>query len=481
MKHLSLFLLLVFFCSSAQVVRVEPQNFSSTYHFGLGGSFNDNEIAVFGYDGMLPNGIPKVYLFNLESEITTNGWLNSPETNQKFTAAIEMTNDYLFIGSSTNNSNVANGGAVFVYKKVNGYWNYLLKLQPPTQSENDFFGSNIAFHDGQLFVTASGYDSNGSSTVENGGVYHYYLLQNDVFSFVQVMTGNQSNFGFGDLLDFENNTMITTSDGSTTDTVYTYKQGDVSWLLYNTMQMPVFTQENVNVQASDRVSFSDQKLYLYHNVESVTNPLVEGKMVKIYNWSDAQSQWNFSEDFAFQEGDYLEYKVKVKGNNMYLIPVGDYFLLIERKNPVFHYKFDGTSWNYFNIYTGMSTINNDSFGYFTVAKGNKVLFGNSFEKWGNSVTPPNGGAYMVENTLNTSEFDNQNVVLFPNPNNGMISIVSNNTQLAKIEVFDNLGKSVKTQNSNFETIDLSLLSTGVYICKLTNDAGQIEFKKIIKK
>ncbi len=482
MKQLFFFLVLVSLCSTAQVVRVEPQNFSSIYHFGGKGSFNDNEVAVIGYDAMLPVGVSKLYLFNMASEITPNGLLGSPETNQNFGGGVEMTNDYLFVGSTANDTNVTNGGAVYVYKKVSGNWQYLLKLQPSEQSENDQFGSNIAFHDGQLFVTASGYDSNGSNFVENGGVYHYYLLPNDTFSFVQIMTGNQSDFGFGDLLDFENNTMITTSDGSTTDTVYTYKQGDVSWLLFNTIQMPAFADNSsVNVKASDRVSLSNEKLYLYHYIESLTMPLIEGKMVKIYDWSDAQSQWNFTEDLAFQEGDYLEYKVKVKGNNMYIIPVGWYILLMERKNPVFHYKFDGTNWNYFQSYTGKSSYNNDSFGYFTVAKGNKVLFGNMQEYWNFLGLPPNGGAYMLDNTLGTAEFDSQSLVLFPNPTNGIISIASNNAELTQIEVFDSIGKSIIVQNSNFDSIDLSSLSSGIYICKLTNNNGQFEFKKIIKK
>jgi Secretion system C-terminal sorting domain len=479
MRQLFLFLFLASVSTFAQVIRVEPQNFSTVYFFGANGSFNDNEIAVTGYDGMLPNGIPKIYLFNLNASISANGSLISPEVNQNFSGGVEMTNDYLFIGSTSNNTNVTNGGAVFVYKKVNGNWVYLLKLQPPTQSENDRFGSNIVFHDNQLFVTASGYDSNGNSTVNNGGIYHYYLLQNDTFSFVTIMTGNESDFGYGDVLDFENTMLVTTSDGNTTDTVYTYKQGNVIWGLFNTMQMPVFTGFNVNVKASDRVSFSNGKLYLYHYLENAV-PITEGKVVKIYNWSDPQSQWNFSEDFSFQEGDYLEYKVKVRDNNMYLIPVGDYILQMERKNPAFHYQFNGTSWNYFNSYTGMSSVTNDNFGYFTVAKANKVLFGNSMERWSNPFSAQNGGAYMIDATLDVDEVDNQNVVLFPNPTNGIISVTSINTQLTQVEVYDSIGKSIMTQNSNLDAIDLTSLSSGIYLCKITDSFGQFEIKKIIK-
>lgn len=481
MKQLSLFLVLAsWHLVAQQVVRVEPQNFSTIYNFGGAGSFNENEIAVHGFLGPLPNVTPKVYLFNMASEITPNGLLSSPEANQDIGGAIEMTDDYLFIGSISNDTNVNDGGAVYVYKKVAGNWQYVLKLQPPTQAENDRFGSNIVFHNGQLFVTAGGYDSNGNSAVNNGGIYHYYLLPDGTFSFVQVMTGNPTHFGFGDLLDFDGNMLVTTSEDSTTDTVYTYSQGNVAWLLNNTMQMPVFTQEDVNVPASYRVSFSNGKLYLFHLEDNNPFPLLEGKMIQIYDWSDAQMQWDFSENFFFEQGDYIEYKVKVEGNNMYLIPIGDYFLLMERKNQAYHYRFDGTNWNYHNSYAGMSSEYSDDFGYFTVTKGDKVLFGNQEEKWGNPATTANGGAYMLDNTLSTDEFDSQSITLFPNPTNGIISITSN-SELTQIEIYDSLGKSITTQNANFSSINLTSLSSGIYICKLINSNGQVQFKKIVKE
>ncbi len=478
-----LFLLLVFISLQliAQVARIEPQNFSSVYAFGTVGSFNDNEIAVMGSDGMLPNGTLNVYLFDMTSSVSANGSLTSPELNQKFSGGIEMTNDYLFIGSTSNNTNVTNGGAVYVYKKVNTNWEYLLKIQPTIQSENDFFGSNIVFYENQLFITASGYDTNGNSSVENGGVYVYYLLPNDSFSPIQILSGNSSDYGFGDMLDIENYKLVTTSEGTTSDSVYTYSYGDVMWGLVNSMTMPVFVQNTINVQAANRVSFSNGKLYLYDYTENVPTPMIEGKLIKIYNWSEAQSEWNFLEDFHFVEGDYFEYKVKVKGDNMYLIPMGFYFLQILRKNPAFHYKFNGTTWNYHNTYAGHSDFYNDNFGYFTLAKGNKVLFGNSYESWDNNLaSQANGGAYILDNALSTDEFMSQGTVLFPNPTNGLISVASS-SELLKIELYDSIGKFIMSQNSNLNCVDLSALHSGIYICKVTNSNGQIEFKKVIKK
>jgi hypothetical protein len=112
----------------------------------------------------------------------------------------------------------------------------------------------------------------------------------------------------------------------------------------------------------------------------------------------------------------------VKGNNMFIVPIGFYILQVERKNPAFHYKFNGLNWNYHNTYKGMSTINNDNFGFFTLIKENKVLFGNSSEYWNSPIMPNNGGAYMLDTTLSTNQYERNSVNLYPNPTDGMITI-----------------------------------------------------------
>jgi hypothetical protein len=295
------------------------------------------------------------------------------------------------------------------------------------------------------------------------------------------MTGNELDSGFGNMIDFENNMMVTTSENETTDTVYTFNQGNVSWGLVNTMQMPAFTQNSIIVKAEDRISFSNGKLYLFHLEPNNLMPVLEGKFIKSYNWSESQLQWIFYEDISFWEGDYMDYKVNVKGNNMYLIPVGFYFLQLPRKNPIFHYRFNGINWNYFNSYVGMSQIVEDNLGHYLVSKGDKVLFGNINERWNISLMyQPNGGAYMLNNTLDNNEFEDGNVVLFPNPTNGIISIKTN-YELKQVELFDGLGKLVLMQKTNFESIDLNNLNSGIYFCKLTDELGNFEFKKIIKR
>jgi hypothetical protein len=484
MKKFYLLTLLISVHSFSQsLVRIEPENFSTIYGFGGSGSFNDAEIVISGQNAMPPTGVPKLYLFNTDSSgINPNGTIDSPEVNQSFGGAIEMKDDYLFAGSIRNNTNAENGGAVYVFKKVNGNWEYLLKIQPSTQYENDYFGTNIKVHNNQLFITAFGYDENGDASINDGAVY-IYNQNGDTFSLQQTLTGVSGNSGFGTLLEIENDILVTTSTNSTDDFITTFNQQSSNWELVNSTLMPNVSFEfnpELSLLHSDRVSLSNGKLYIYHLTDT-ENDFLGLKMVKIHDWSYASDEWSFVEDFVFQEGDYYEYKVKVGGNNMFLIPTGEYILMMERKNPVFHFVNENGSWSYVNAYSGMSSYTHDNFGHFTLIKENQVLFGNSGEYWTIPVAASNGGAYMLDVTLGINEFEVNNLVVYPNPTDGIVKIYFKNSEVASIEIYDGIGKKVLEKKANVQEFDISGLNSGIYFCKITNSDNSIKFQKIIKK
>ncbi|WP_164975440.1 T9SS type A sorting domain-containing protein [Flavobacterium piscinae] len=484
MKKFFFFTLLISFQSISQsLLRIEPENFSNVYFFGGIASFNNSEIAVSGYDAMPPNGTLKLYLFNYESSgISPNGILNSPEANQFFGGGIEMTDNYLFVGSTTNNTNITNGGAVYVFKKVNSTWEYLQKIQPATQHENDYFGSNIKIHNGQLFITSFGYDANGDASINEGAVY-VFNQNEDAFSFQQIITTTPENTGFGILLDIENDMLVTTSTNSANDFIHVFTVENSNWELVNTTLMPTFNFESspdIYIPHFFRVSFSNLKLYMYDIVD-LEFDLLGQKMIKIYNWSEDFEEWSFAEDFIFQEGDYYEYKVKVSGNNMFIIPVGFYILQMERKNPAFHFVNNEGNWNYNNTYAGMSSYTNDNFGHFTLVKGNKVLFGNANEYWTQPIMAANGGAYMLDVTLGINEFETNNFVIYPNPTDGKISIYAQNSETSSVEIYNSLGKKVLESKSTISEIDISNLTAGIYFCRITSNDNSIIYQKIIKR
>lgn len=484
MKKFYLFLVLISVHSFSQsLVRIVPENFSSVFNFGGVGSFNSTQIVVSGQDGMPPNGTSKFYIFNRDSfGITPNGTFVSPETNQNFGGGIEMTENYLYIGSITNSTNVANGGAVYVYKKVNGNWEYLLKIQPSNLFENDYFGSNLKFHNDQLFITSYGYDPNGDGTINEGAIY-IYNQNEDTFSLQQTITGASNSTGFGNLIDIEEGKLVTTATNSNDDLIITYNFEDLNWAQVDNTAMPdisfVYNPE-LSLLHSDRVSLSNGKLYLYH-INDTENDFLGLKMIKIYDWSDTTDEWNFVEDIIFQEGDYYQYKVKVNGNNMFLIPTGFYVLQVERKNPIFHFVYENGSWIYNNTYTGMSSYDNDNFGHFTMLKGNSVLFGNALEYWTQPVMAPNGGAYFLDVTLGVNQFETNNFVVYPNPTEGILKIDSQKSEINSIEIYDYLGKKVLQSKSFVSELDISNLNSGIYFCIIKSSDNSMTNQKIIKR
>ena len=94
------------------------------------------------------------------------------------------------------------------------------------------------------------------------------------------------------------------------------------------------------------------------------------------------------------------------------------------------------------------------------------------------------GGPDAENTwanLSTPTVNINQTKLYPNPVNGDAVTIISNQELA-VEVFDILGKKVKTQNitANNKTLNLSSLSQGIYIVKMYTD-NQMITKKLIKQ
>ena len=71
------------------------------------------------------------------------------------------------------------------------------------------------------------------------------------------------------------------------------------------------------------------------------------------------------------------------------------------------------------------------------------------------------------------------LLLFPVPVTESLTIQSS-ANIESIEIFD-LSGSMVVQGENMTSIDLSILSTGVYIVNLHTDGGAIIRKKIYEK
>lgn len=94
--------------------------------------------------------------------------------------------------------------------------------------------------------------------------------------------------------------------------------------------------------------------------------------------------------------------------------------------------------------------------------------------------PPFGEAMFQNFPLSTTEFDIEKIAIYPNPGNSIISLNSNQVAVLKIEVINSYGQIVKTINDDFESINVSDLSSGIYMLKINSELGMIN-KKFIKE
>ncbi|MGC6429855.1 MAG: T9SS type A sorting domain-containing protein [Jejuia sp.] len=86
-------------------------------------------------------------------------------------------------------------------------------------------------------------------------------------------------------------------------------------------------------------------------------------------------------------------------------------------------------------------------------------------------------------TLSTEEFlfaGTEGYILYPNPTNDVLKIKGDSSKLAKIGVYDILGKEVLSKEKGIKEIDITSLPSAFYIVKLTTNKATYSYK-ILKK
>ena len=113
--------------------------------------------------------------------------------------------------------------------------------------------------------------------------------------------------------------------------------------------------------------------------------------------------------------------------------------------------------------------------------GTTVLATTDFE--GNPIpfdgTNPDIGIYEFQSTLNIGSSSlNENIVIYPNPSKGIITILGNKSQIKELNLVNINGQIVLNNISINEIIDLSFLCNGVYFMRFET-SNKIIMKKII--
>ena len=108
----------------------------------------------------------------------------------------------------------------------------------------------------------------------------------------------------------------------------------------------------------------------------------------------------------------------------------------------------------------------------------------------NNVTIPATSVNMITITpkINKQTFSNndnsklntETINVYPNPTKDLINIRAANG-IKKVLIFDQLGKAVKTNQTDLNQLDISDFSDGIYFLKITDNNGTVFTKKIVKE
>ncbi|MBT8272356.1 MAG: T9SS type A sorting domain-containing protein, partial [Bacteroidia bacterium] len=90
-------------------------------------------------------------------------------------------------------------------------------------------------------------------------------------------------------------------------------------------------------------------------------------------------------------------------------------------------------------------------------------------------------ADVTPTTLGVDSFSTTDFTLYPNPNKtGILNIASSNNGALKAQVFNVLGKEVIQSTNINGTLDVSKLSSGLYIVKLSQGNASVTKKLVIE-
>ena len=91
-------------------------------------------------------------------------------------------------------------------------------------------------------------------------------------------------------------------------------------------------------------------------------------------------------------------------------------------------------------------------------------------------------ATITLTTVGINDYELNNVVVYPNPTNGMVQIQHSEFLIQNVEVYDAYGKmlNVVNVNDNSATIDLSDYASGTYFVKIVTENGVVT-KRVVKQ
>ena len=117
---------------------------------------------------------------------------------------------WVFVGSPLDDNGGTDRGSAYIYLNSSTTYNLYQKITAPDPADSQYFGSSVRYDHttGLLYIGASGHSS-------GGGVCYIYKNNGDEFQLEQIIGPKTAGYSFGELLDADNGSMVTSAVGDT--------------------------------------------------------------------------------------------------------------------------------------------------------------------------------------------------------------------------------------------------------------------------
>ncbi|MES2747336.1 MAG: T9SS type A sorting domain-containing protein [Bacteroidota bacterium] len=177
---------------------------------------------------------------------------------------------------------------------------------------------------------------------------------------------------------------------------------------------------------------------------------------------------------SFTTGKTEQYEIAVDHNNVLYIVYNELENNFRREAKV--KKFNGTIWEF---------VGEPNFSPTSIIQAKIDFWGNNtpivaYRSLSNYYSSINTRFFGEESALDVSEHLSVNEsqwLLTPNPVTNTFSI-NRSDEIQSLEIYDLTGKKIVSKNENFTNIDVSFLSSGMYIIRLKTDSGMRSIKLV---
>lgn len=370
-----------------------------------------------------------------------------------FGTSVAINNDFIAVGSPYHNQVATFAGAIYLYRKVSGNWQFFQKIVAFDGIADDRFGTSVKLHNNQLFVSSLNNEPIGQPTTANNGAVYVYNFNGTNWVFSQKITVAGSS-QFGRKIKIENNTMVILS--SNLNNLQTYMFDGSNWNFLN----------NLSVSLAD-FDLDNNQLFV---LDSNTNSMI------IYE--NVSNSWTTSTTLtSLNFGGLMPTNFELK-DNILLVTLGFHALLYTSPTPVSYYRKISGNWIFQQFLNGNGNPSQDDyFGSRIAITNDLVVIGANNENYG----LPTGKVYFVETALGIDENAINEIALYPNPTTGNVFLSQNTiNEIDSVEIYQLDGKLISIKNQFLDAISLSEFQNGIYLLKFNRINGSSFTKKIVK-